>query len=567
MFIDRLIVRKTAPSICIIRDIKFNRQGLSLIVDNTNTSLEGTGNSVGKTTAIKIIDICLGAKNVKDLYYDSDTRSENVEIKEFIKTNKLQAELILGEGDERVSIKRDLFPRGNKYIDGIPYPEKEFQQHLKLALFGNVENHPTFRQLIPKFVRLSNASEDGMIKYLPRMTTNDVYDAVYSFFFDIMGTDVVSRKNELSIQLQECQRAIATLEKSKSISSMSVLRQKQEIVEKDLGELVEKRGQISYIDVYKEEIEKKSQINSLINELQKRVQLIQFEIRTIDESKQQIKSDERPLDITALERIYREANSFIPDLQKTFQEMLQFHEKMIENRYSFIDQKLSKKQNELAELKAEIDRLLKQKVQQTVDALDEGLLQELNQINKRIEELSVQKGELLQSIRLLEEHERTKSHLLTQLNEIEELIDNDQVDNKIKLFNQTFSEYCYKLYGEKYILAYNSNWKSEKKFPVTAESVGGNVGTGKKKALIVAFDLAYLKYIKTQKLHYPEFVIHDKLESTHINQLKTIFEICQDIEGQYILPILRERIDKVDDEAVEAAMVLELSEEYKFFGV
>lgn len=567
MFIDKLIVRKTAPSTCIIRDIKFNRQGLSLIVDNTNTSLEGTGNSVGKTTAIKIIDICLGAKNVKDLYYDSDTRSENVEIKEFIKTNKLQAELILGEGDERVSIKRDLFPRGNKYIDGIPYPEKEFQQHLKLALFGNAENHPTFRQLIPKFVRLSNASEDGMIKYLPRMTTNDVYDAVYSFFFDIMGTDVVSRKNELSIQLQECQRAIATLEKSKSISSMSVLRQKQEIVEKDLGELVEKRGQISYIDVYKEEIEKKSQINSLINELQKRVQLIQFEIRTIDESKQQIKSDESPLDIAALERIYREVNSFIPDLQKTFQEMLQFHEKMIENRYSFIDQKLSKKQNELAELKAEIDRLLKQKVQQTVDALDEGLLQELNQINKRIEELSVQKGELLQSIRLLEEHERTKSHLLTQLNEIEKLIDDDQVDSKIKLFNQTFSEYCYKLYGEKYILAYNSNWKSEKKFPVTAESVGGNVGTGKKKALIVAFDLAYLKYIKTQKLRYPEFVIHDKLESTHINQLKTIFEICQSIEGQYILPILRERIDKVDDEAIKAAVVLELSEEYKFFGV
>ena len=36
------------------------------------------------------------------------------------------------------------------------------------------------------------------------------------------------------------------------------------------------------------------------------------------------------------------------------------------------------------------------------------------------------------------------------------------------------------------------------------------------------------------------------MENTHINQLKTIFEICDGIQGQYIIPILRERIDKID---------------------
>lgn len=60
MLIERLIVRKTAPSEVVIRNIKFNLKGLSLIVDNTSNEANESGNSVGKTTAIKIIDLCLG---------------------------------------------------------------------------------------------------------------------------------------------------------------------------------------------------------------------------------------------------------------------------------------------------------------------------------------------------------------------------------------------------------------------------------------------------------------------------------------------------------------------------
>ncbi len=65
----------------------------------------------------------------------------------------------------------------------------------------------------------------------------------------------------------------------------------------------------------------------------------------------------------------------------------------------------------------------------------------------------------------------------------------------------------------------------------------------------------------------PQFVIHDKMENTHINQIKTIFEICNKIEGQYIIPILRERIDKVDQQYIERSKVLELSSSDKFFRI
>lgn len=110
MRIEKLIVKKTKPSESVIREVKFNLKGLSLIVDNTTDVSSESGNNVGKTTVIKIIDLCLGAKSVRELYYDTDTRSENEEIKEFLSKNKVQAELILiDDEDKRTSIRRDLF--------------------------------------------------------------------------------------------------------------------------------------------------------------------------------------------------------------------------------------------------------------------------------------------------------------------------------------------------------------------------------------------------------------------------------------------------------------------------
>ncbi len=154
-----------------------------------------------------------------------------------------------------------------------------------------------------------------------------------------------------------------------------------------------------------------------------------------------------------------------------------------------------------------------------------------------------------------------------KLQDVESKMNGEKVEEKIKEFNKIFSDYCEKLYGEKYFLAYNQNWEEEKKFPIEIGSLGGKVVTGKKKAVIVAFDLAYMQYAITMKMQAPQFVIHDKMENTHINQLKTIFQISKNIDGQYIIPILRERIDKVDEVYIEKAKVLELSESNKFFNI
>ena len=568
MRIEKLIVRKTKPSDEIIREIKFRAKGLNLIVDDTPEAERESGNSVGKSTAIKIIDLCLGAKSPRELYYDSDTRSENEEIKDFIQENKVQAELVLlDDSGHRLIIKRDLFPRGKKYIFDTVYNEIDFWNELKRRIFGLEEEKPTFRQMIPKFIRLENTAEDRMIKYLPMMTTNDTYDLVYCFLFQIYSDKLISRRGEISEKLSACQKTVQALEKSKSIVSLSVLKQSLEIVNDDLEKLEENRKKLSYMEKYRARLDSKRQITSQINELQEEMQFLQFEIDTIDKSISKLTKERREIDVTVLSSIYEEAQCYLPDLQKSFEDMISFHNSMIQNRIDFISSQLAPKKQMFNEKSMLLDKLLEEREKETIEALDEGLLDELNLLNKQIEELSLRKGEIQQSINLLEEQESIRNELMKELADIETKMESDGIEEKIKRFNQIFADYCEKLYGEKYLLAYNANWKEEGKFPITIASLGGQIGTGKKKAVIVAYDLAYMQYSISEGITVPKFVIHDKMENTHINQLRTIFQMCDSIEGQYIIPILRERVDKIDDEYIQKAKILELSSADKFFGV
>lgn len=568
MKIAELIVRKTVPNEQIIQDIKFRLTGLNLIVDNTSEEFKESGNSVGKSTAIKIIDLCLGAKSVNQLYYDSDTRSENLEVKDFLQENRVQAELILVDSKgKEYSIKRDLFSKGKRYILDDKYSEKEFRCELKRLIFNSDEPKPTFRQLITKFVRIDNTSEERMIKFLPMMANNELYDTVYCFLFNIYDEKLLNDKDEIYNKLQECKKVIQTFERSKSISSVSYLEQSLEVVNLGLEELTAKRDQLSYMEQYRDELDKKRKLSVKVGEIQGEMELIEFEIDNIKQSIANLAKDKADINLSNLSAIYNEAESFVPDLQVKFEEMVDFHNKMIQNRIDFINTQLAERQSLLAEYSDKLQEVLKEKEKITIEVLDEGLLDELNVLNNKIEELLLKKGEITQSIHIIQEQEQKYEELDNQLKTFTSEMKNDGIQEKINQFNVFFTNYCDQLYGEKYFAVYNKNWRKEKSFPLTIGSLNGNLGTGKKKAIIVAFDLAYMQYSIKMGIDAPRFVIHDKMENTHINQLKTIFNICNTIDGQYIIPILRERIDKIDQKYIEKSKILELSSNNKFFKI
>ena len=100
----------------VIRDIPFH-SGINLIVDETPIdSTEATGNNVGKTTILRLIDFCFGG-SPRDIYTDPENRkSEHKLVKDFLQithvliTLILTADLVDSMANE-IFIERNFIPR------------------------------------------------------------------------------------------------------------------------------------------------------------------------------------------------------------------------------------------------------------------------------------------------------------------------------------------------------------------------------------------------------------------------------------------------------------------------
>lgn len=112
MYIKKIVI--SSPS-RVIREIPF-RKGINLIVDESDGQI--TGNSVGKTTVLKLVDFCLGA-NPKIIYQDPENTKEIYAlVKDYLVNNKISVFLHLtadldDEEARSVVIERNFLPRSN----------------------------------------------------------------------------------------------------------------------------------------------------------------------------------------------------------------------------------------------------------------------------------------------------------------------------------------------------------------------------------------------------------------------------------------------------------------------
>lgn len=567
MRLYNLEVYKTFPNKEIIRDIEFKKNGLNLIVDNTTDIKEDSGNSVGKSTVIHIIDICLNSSSLTKLYKSRDAQGENVHLKKLLVENKVQATLKLINNGKIYSFTRSLYSKGPRYFNNEKVNAKEYENYLKETIFNSKQDKPTFRQLISKFVRNDDIQLNNVIYYLVS-TSYAVYEAIYFFLLKINGENVVSERQQLEEKLSKLQNKFSIYQNDSNIPSLDQIEQGLLFIESEINELLEKRRNVDYIEIYKYELEKNSDINNKLDLLNTEIDLLEFEKNSIHRSLVMIEESKSNIDIKIIGEIYEDAKVFSYKLNKKFNDVLNFHNQMVENRSRFVGKQLIKVDTELKLLKQKQEELIDLKKNQSIDLLDDGLLADLNDINNEIEKLNIKKGEFL---KVKEIQEGIKKEL-EQVNQDLESVNSQTKDNDhlvpINEFNSVFKTYSEKLYNEKYLLYYDSEWREKKGGkPFSIGNLLGSMGTGKQRALIIAFDLAYLTYANKKEIAAPKFLIYDQLENTHINQLKTIINLSKEIEGQLILPILRERINEIDAVVIEQSKIIELSKTDKFFKI
>jgi len=135
----------------------------------------------------------------------------------------------------------------------------------------------------------------------------------------------------------------------------------------------------------------------------------------------------------------------------------------------------------------------------------------------------------------------------------------------MKKLNFEFSNNYYFLYHEKISLEYE--YDEKKGILKLFINNNANPEGGKKKAEVISFDLAYITTLNALNIHRPNFIFHDSIEDIDKNQIKKIFELAQEIEGYEIISMLADKIDNDTLAKYKDCIILELSEDEKFFKI
>ena len=133
----------------------------------------------------------------------------------------------------------------------------------------------------------------------------------------------------------------------------------------------------------------------------------------------------------------------------------------------------------------------------------------------------------------------------------------------MKSFNSYFTALAEKINGEKPILVYST---ATDEFPVSITDIDGS-STGTRKSLLAAYDLAYQQFAQENGVQVPHFVVHDVVENIEGDNFSAILEAANNINCQYIVAVLKEKLDSsgIPEDVQRTSEILALSSDDMFF--
>lgn len=555
----------------IIRDMEF-RAGLNLIVDDTeDTSEKTTGNNVGKTTVLKLIDFCLGA-NPKIIYTDTENSKNTYDVvKKFLVEEKVIITLILTDvNGKKVEIKRNFLTSKKesiRRINGKDILEKDFEAELKNNILPEVNvEKPTFRQIISHNIRYRDESINNTLKTLNRYTTDVEYETLYLYILGCTDDDG-SKKQALTAKISQEQNFKDRLEKYQNKATYEMALG---VIEDEIESLNSKKESFNLNESLENDLDELNAVKYSINRISSIISKMEIRKNLIEESQKELENSISSIDTQQLRVLYQEAALNVEGIQRTFEDLVTYHNKMILEKIKFISQdlpdlyrNLKKSRNNLNILLAK-EKALSEKISKG-NAFDE-LEKVLSELYKKYQ----LKGEYEGIIAQIDEAEKNIADLNEQIDRIDSVLFSEafeeKLKNQIRKFNRFFSSISKELYDESYALTYDKSVnKRTGKMVYKFSAFNSNMSSGKKQGEILCFDLAYLLFAESENIPSLRFLLNDKKELMHDHQLIKVAEFVKNQNMQLVISILKDKLPK--KALLNAHVVVELSQEEKLFKI
>lgn len=555
-----------------IREIPFHA-GLNLIVDETPVvSGKETGNNVGKTTVLKLIDFCLGAKP-KGIYSDDENKQNEYKlVKDFLIDNKVRISLILKddllrEQSREVLIERNFLRYKHRIqrIDGNDKTDQEFEEALTDLLFpGHYGNKPTFPQIIAHNIRYKDLSINNTLKNLDSYTRDDEYETLYLFLLGCKF-DQGNTKQELRAQLDIEEKFKKRLESEQTKSAYETALA---LLQSEIKELERRKASLNLNPNFESDLNKLNRVKYQINITSSEIGRLELRKDLITEAQQEIQSTVSTIDLQQLQQIYQQATSLVSGIQKTFQELHAFHNQMVKSKIRFVEQDLPKIDVKLTEQREYLSRLLAVEAKLSAIITQSDSFEVLEQLITELNAKHQLKGEYENTLRQLSSVESKLTNLNKRLAEIDNnLFSNEfalKIQEQVNKFNQHFSSVSHELYGEKYALKFDTKTvKGRRIYEFTAFNT--NFSSGKKQGEISCFDIAYTLFADEENIPCMHFLLNDKKELMHGNQLLKIANFVNSKGIQFVASILKDKLPVELNK--DEYMAVKLSQKDKLFRI
>ncbi|WP_434328598.1 DUF2326 domain-containing protein [Mycoplasma capricolum subsp. capricolum] len=569
MFIKQL---KISTPTKLIRELNFTK-GVNLIVDNTPLKDDKTtGNNVGKTTILKLINYCLGGK-AEQIYKDQENRKKvDTLVQNFLIDNKILITLTLTNdfksNEKDIVIERNFLKKSEAILkfNNTQISESELKNKLFWLFFQReCYYNLTFLQLISRNMRYKEESINNTLNTikLANKTVNESLN-LFLFGFDLKGFD---KKESLLKSLSDLKRSESKLLNTQTIKN---IKDTINVLDNHISELKTRKKLLGVDANFEKKLDEFNQIKFKINQLSSKISNLELRQNLILESKKELENQKFNVNLDELREIYQEQKRFNDNMQIEFEQLLNFHNSMTDEKIKFITQQLPSLHEQIISEKEKLNKLLKKEEDLSIIVHKQESFKTIESIVNTISKESELKGRKEQQLEQVLEVEKQLNQVRQKVEEFEKTFYSDeiknQIDSQIKQFNDIFYKVTSNFYNDGFVLEFDK--KKDKKQNINFYEFQMNQtsnSSGKKQGEIVCFDISYIIYADQKNIKCPRFLLTDKKELMHNNQLLKLPDLVNKNNIQLIVPILK---DKISQKILDSAnIIIELSENDKLFRI
>lgn len=545
MFLKSLLISTPTK---VIREIPFHK-GLNLIVDETPSGETLTGNNVGKTTVLRLVDFCLG-RDGSVVFKDPESKREVYQlVKDYLIDNKIIITLTLVDDldnpQRQIEVNRNFLPRKESIckINGEDISKIDFENRLGEVIFPSIKvEKPTFRQIIAHNVRYENIRLNNTLDILNSFTKLEEYETLYLFLFGC-DYDEGSRREELLANIKSEFNYMKRLEKHGTKNSYKVALQD---IDREIAKLEQKKSSLNINPQLDQDLVELTSVKEELNSISSAITSLRIRRDVIQESINDFNQQRFDVDMVQLQLVYKQAAALIPTIQHTFEEMVSYHNKMLANRTRYIEEEIPALDEKMAQLQTSFASLREKERYLTEKVTASDTFEELEKVINALNEQYTRKGEYGAILSQIESVEEAMNKFNEDLKNIDDgLFSTDfksKVDEQLSKFNDIFSEISDELYDERYSVKEdvirNTKGQSVYKFSI----IGTNLSSGKKQGEISCFDIAYTLFADKESIPCLHFILNDKKELMHDNQLVKLAEIANRENIQFVASILEDKL-------------------------